>query len=372
MSRPRAHFTPTSGWVNDPYGVTWHGGRYHLFFQHAPDAVVWGPDLHWGHAVSTDLVHWTEQPVALSPGEGDEGIWSGSVVTDEAGAGHLFYTSVQLGALSLGTVSAAHPVDEDWQVWRKDGAVVLPPDDLDLVEFRDPYVLHDGTRWRMVLGGGTADGNGLALSWTSPDLEAWAYDGVLASRHTDLTDPVWTGSAWECPQLFRLGDEWVLLFSVWEAGVTRFEAYAVGDLVDGRFAARTWRRFSYGPAPYAGSTFTDAEGRRCLVHWLREVADPDGQWAGAHSVPHVLHLEGDRLVAAPHPNVAALATPLAPDAHEVIGDATLTLTEEVLTVRRGPDSFTMPCSGGPVQVLVDGSVVEVFGPDGIAGFAISP
>lgn len=373
-SRPSIHFTSRAGWINDPYGLTWHDGRYHLFFQHVPSQVVWGLDTSWGHAVSDDLVHWTEQPVALSPGDGDDGIWSGCVVTAPDGESRIFYTSVHSETLRLGAVRVARPADPQWNAWNKGETVVTAPGDVGLVEFRDPYVVHDGTTWRMVVGGGTSDGTGLALSWTSSDLDTWTYAGVLASRAGSEADadPVWTGSAWECPQLFRLDDGWVLLVSVWAEGMTRHEAYAIGDLVEGRFIARSWRRLTYGPAHYAGSVFTDREGRRCLLHWLRGVADRSGEWAGAHSVPHALSLDGDRIVAAPHPQVASGAEPLLPGTRQLADHATLTVDGRGLTVDLGSQSFSMPSGGAPMQVLVDGPIVEVFGHDGVAGFGIQP
>jgi beta-fructofuranosidase len=365
--RPRLHFTPTSGWINDPYGVTWHDGQYHLFYQHVPGQVVWSPAQHWGHAVSDDLVHWTERAIVLSPDDQDGGIWSGGVTRTEEGDALMLYTAVQLADPGLGTIRAARPADASWNVWRKEGSVVAPPEDLELAAFRDPFVLHDGETWRMIVGAGSADGTALVLTWTSPDLTAWTYGGVLASRPRDAVDPVWTGAAWECPQLFRLDDAWVLVVSVWAEHQTHYEAYAVGDLVEGRFTARTWRRLSYG-AVYAGSTFTDAEGRRCLLHWLCDVADPRGDWAGAHSVPHVVHLEGDRLVGEPHPAFASEAVVLRPGSREMAGDAVLRLDEDTLHVDMANQSFTMPSTGGEVQIIVDAAVVEVFGRDGIAGF----
>ncbi|RYU12882.1 glycoside hydrolase family 32 protein [Nocardioides iriomotensis] len=333
--RPELHFTPTSGWVNDPYGVTWRDGRYHLFFQHVPGSLVWDVAQHWGHAVSDDLVHWTEQPVVLAPDDADGGIWSGTVV--DANVGRMFYTSVAVDAPDLGTVQEARPTDDTWTAWKKvDGAVVPLPDDLDLVQLRDPFVLHDGTSWRMVVGAGLSDGTAAALSWTSDDLEGWTYAGVLTSRRDADRDPVWTGTAWECPQLLRVDDAWVLVVSVWSEGHTRYVAAAVGDLVGDRFEARSWQRLTHG-AHYASSAFRDADGRPCLIHWLRGVADLEAGWAGAHSVPHVLGLAGDRVVLSPHPAVA---------------DRTV--------------------KDGDRTVLVDGPVVEVFGPDGVAGYVLTP
>lgn len=335
MTRPDLHFTAARGWINDPYGVTWRDGCYHLFFQHVPGSTVWDVAQQWGHAVSDDLVSWTELPVALAPDADDGGIWSGSVV--DADGGRIYYTSVAADGPELGTVRLARPVDDAWTAWVKQpGAVVAVPPELDVVQVRDPFVLHDGSTWRMVVGAGLRDGTGAALTWTSDDLDTWTWGGVLASRHTSETDPVWTGAVWECPQLLRVEDAWVLVVSVWADGETKYVAAAVGDLVDGRFEARSWRRLTWG-AHYAASAFRDADDRPCLIHWLRGVADLEAGWAGAHSVPHVLRLDGDRVVLSPHPAVAGRA----------VGD-------------------------GDRTVLVDGPVVEVFGPEGVSGYVLTP
>jgi beta-fructofuranosidase len=81
VTRPAFHFTPRAGWVNDPLGLTYHGGRYHLFYQFVPGQTVWSPQCRWGHAVSDDLLTWTELDVVLEPGDGDGGCWSGALVT---------------------------------------------------------------------------------------------------------------------------------------------------------------------------------------------------------------------------------------------------------------------------------------------------
>lgn len=398
-TRPALHFTPRRGWINDPYGLTWRDGRYHLFFQHVPDRSQWAPEQSWGHATSNDLLTWTEEPVALAPGEGDDGVWSGSVVTPATGSPVLFYTSVRSDDPSVGRIRTAEPRDAAWAGWRKSGPVVEPPDDLDLTAFRDPYVLHDGRSWLMVVGAGLADGTACALAYRSDDLSAWRYDGVLASRHRTDRTPVWTGDGWECPQLFQVKDRWVLTVSVWEPEQGHYEAYAVGDLVDGRLVAQSWGRLTYGPSYYAGSAFTDAHGRPCLIHWLRGVSDPAGLWAGAHSLPHLLVLEGDSLVARPHPQLDAAradgglttsgrlegSVPVAADLEWLLDPArgsavaltcqgrpavTLVCGSGRLVATTASGTWRMPCTAGSVRVVRDGPTLEIFGPEGVMALVV--
>ena len=391
-ARPRLHLTPRTGWINDPLGLTAHDGRYHLFFQQVPDRTTWAAEQHWGHAVSTDLLHWDELDPALSPGDGDDGVWSGSLVVPPQGDPAIFYTSARGPQTHLARPRLARPVDASWATWSKGPLLADLPADLDLVAVRDPYVVHDGTSWLMLLGAGLADGTATALTYRSDDLEAWRYDGLLAGRHTSRTDP-WTGDAWECPQLFPLGDRWVLVVSVWREGASGGEAYAVGDLVDGRFHAERWEPLTYGPSLYAGSAFVDADRGRGLIHWLRGVEDPAGRWAGAHSLPHALDLVDDRLVVRPHDAVAAARGASARTASggrttlDGPADVVWTLEEPGATAglvlgagpsrvdlaveggrlvaRLGDESWEMPVVGPELRVVVDGPVVEVFGGAGV-------
>ncbi len=118
-NRPALHLTTRSGWINDPMGLTYHGGRYHMFFQYVPAQVLWGPQCWWGHAVSEDLLSWTEREPILWPGDGDGGCWSGSLAVDDAGRATIFYTSVQLDDLDLGQIRTAQPDDVTWDTWQK-------------------------------------------------------------------------------------------------------------------------------------------------------------------------------------------------------------------------------------------------------------
>ena len=284
--RPRLHFVPSTGWINDPHGVTFRDGRYHLFFQHVPDSVVWRQDCSWGHATSTDLLHWEQQPVALRPGDGDDGCWSGCVVVDDDGAPQLLYTSVHSDDLDHGVVRVAHPEDGGWSSWRK-GEVLVSPARAGTAVFRDPAVFRDGDDWVMLVGRGGEDRTAGAEAFVSRDLITWEHRGLVATRTADA-EGVWTGDAWECPQLLRLpqGVD-VLVVSVWSAQETRYVAATSGSYADDRFREGTWQQLTFGPGHYAASGFTDRDGRSCLVFWIRGVARP-GAWSGCISLPYVV------------------------------------------------------------------------------------
>jgi beta-fructofuranosidase len=310
--RPGFHFTPPAGHVNDPLGVTWHddgagGGRYELFFQHNPDAPEWAVACRWGQTSGPDLVRWGPVSTALSPGRGEAGCWSGSVAVEDDGTPVIAYTRVREGALGLGSVVLARG-ERTWRRWTAEADPVLAgPPDPDVVQFRDPFLLRAGEGWRMVVGGGRADGTAGAWLYRSPDLRSWELDGVLAERSGRETDPLWTGTAWECVQLAEVDGAWVLMVSVWDRD-PRYVACAVGDFDGRRFAARRWQRLSATDLPYATTVLRDAAGRPCLLSWIREPGPVSTGWAGMLSVPWTVRIRDDRLLLAPHPDVDGLRT----------------------------------------------------------------
>jgi beta-fructofuranosidase len=411
--RPRLHFTARRGWVNDPHGVTFAGGRYHLFFQHQPERTTWSSGIRWGHATSSDLLHWTEHGSALEPEPGEDGCWTGCLVDGPAGPVILYTSPPAEEPRELARVRAAHG-DAALATWRRDGAApVEAPAGAGVVTFRDPSALQDGAGWAMVVGASMATPRGpegALLRYRSPDLRRWAYDGVVADAASLAADTGGgvpareeLGTMWECPHLFELDGSWVLLFSVWDGGLLRHVAAAVGELeppaAGGRFRARARHRFTHGDALYATTTFADAAGRPCALSWLRDDPDlpPDGRGrAGALSLPHLLGLDGDRLTADVHPDVVAAGTPVpwhaggvtlpAPQALVAVplapgGTATVTLgaglhvvaERDRLLVRdvaAGRDVAQaprrVPAPAGELQVVVDGGIVEVLAP-GVAG-----
>jgi len=360
--RPELHFTARSGWINDPHTLVHHDGRYHLFFQYVPDSTVWQPSCHWGHATSIDLLRWEERAPALSPGDGDDGCWSGSMATGAIPT--LFYTSVTEPDRSLGSVRTATPEDAAWEKWTKGPVVVAPPLEPTVSFFRDPYLRREGSGWRMVVGAALADGSAAAFGYRSEDLDTWSSDGVLTSRASSDTTGVETGTGWECPALVRVDDHDVLLVSVWDSHVLHYEAYRVGSVSDGRFEGGPWRRMTYGPSYYAGAAFTDAQGQPCLIHWLREVADPGAGWAGAHSLPHLLRVEGDRLLARPHDVVDSLRRDMSGAEMEGEGGS-----RSVSVGLPADIEWTPGPSGG--RLAMEGSVIELSASSRVLSVAIA-
>jgi beta-fructofuranosidase len=396
--RPALHFTAAEGWINDPLGVTWKDGQYHLFYQYVPGRTTWASNCHWGHAISPDMIAWTEQGVAVAPGEGDDGVWSGSIVTGQDGAATMFYTSVTEPDIGIGTVRTAIPDDASWTTWTKGEKLMTAPD-LGVVAYRDPFVFRDGGQWRMLVGAGLEGGTAAAVSYSSPDLSQWTLDGIAAQRTGTETDPVWTGTMWECPQLFEIGGSHVLVTSIWEDDVLHYVAYGVGSYSGGKFNARFWGQLSFGKSYYAPSFFRDKDGAPSLILWVRGVTSPEGRWASALSIPHTLTLEGDTLVATPHADLAKYSRPASLEEvstavfETVLDDGAdlrctvaagtairlATLEGSLATVRHDgeglrvtadgnadfADAFLPADEGSELRVIIDAGVLELSGRQGI-------
>jgi beta-fructofuranosidase len=259
----------------------------------------------------------------------------------------------------------------------------------------------------MIVGAGLEDGSAAAVHFRSTDLVSWTCDGLLASRVED-TAGLRTGQVWECPQLFPLGDDWVLLVSVWADDELYYVAAAIGEYDGRRFEARSWQQLTHGSSAYAMTAFEDRDGRRCVQSWLREEPrnHPDRVgWVGAHSVASVVTLDSaDRLVLIPHPDLddlgahaprpavidvdGRLRVPMESGAAEVTllptcgsdllvtadtGEiARIEFDEEGLSISRPalPADHMPVHSGQRLVILIDADIVEVFGPAGYGAFRI--
>jgi fructan beta-fructosidase len=301
--RPQYHYSPPCGWLNDPNGMVYYEGEYHLFYQFYPDAIVQGPK-HWGHAISPDLIHWETLSIALYPDE-IGAIWSGSAVVDKENTSGLVPGGGIVAIYSYENQSQGIAYSNDrGRTWMKYvGNPVIPSPAQD---FRDPKVFwHDEThRWVMVIS------KGQEIQWfISPNLIDWEYSSRFTGGHV--------AGVWEVPDLFPLEIEgetkWVLLVSVSTlapAGGSGIQ-YFIGDF-DGKTFTNDYLNsvlwLDYGPDNYAGTTWdNEPNGKRIYIGWMSnwQYAErtPTSPWRGATTLARELQLartpEGIRLIQSP-------------------------------------------------------------------------
>lgn len=304
--RPQIHFSPKAHWMNDPNGMVYYKGVYHLFFQYYPDSSVWGP-MHWGHAVSTNLVQWRQQPIALYP-DSLGYIFSGSAVVDKtnsSGFGRngqpplvaIFTQHDPVGAKlnrsDYQNQSIAYSLDEG-RTWTKyaHNPVLKNPG---ITDFRDPKVswYEPAKHWIMTL----AVKDRVAF-YSSPDLKTWRLEsqfGKQAGAH---------GGVWECPDLFPLQDDhgkqiWVLIVNINPGGPNGGSAtqYFLGEFDGKKFTPTTSgnRWLDYGPDEYAGITWSGTGARKIffgwMSNWLYGQTVPTSPWRSANTLPRQLGLQ---------------------------------------------------------------------------------
>jgi beta-fructofuranosidase len=312
--RPLAHLRPETGWTNDPIGPLWWHDRTHLFHQYNPHAGAWDRP-HWGHLVTEDLVHWHRRPIALSPGPGGadaDGCYSGCVVIDGEQA-VMVYTGVRgpLGPDEEQTTCLARSTDPLLDRWVKEptNPVTVPPEHLDLIGFRDPFVWREDGRWWQLVGAGIRGIGGAALLFSSDDLLDWTEEGAMLTAE-ELGPPSTVGAMWECPALFRSGDDDVLLLNVHDGVNTDHPIAVVGERTGTRFLPRRVQRLDLGPELYAPCLHTDQRGRVMVWGWSMEATSFETQreagWAGVLSWPRELTVRDDEVHVAPLPETRGL------------------------------------------------------------------
>lgn len=348
------HFEPETGWMNDPNGLIFYQGKYHAFFQHNPHSARWDR-MHWGHAVSEDLVHWEQLPIALfpeEPYENDGGCFSGSAV-EKDGRLYLFYTSV---SRELGQTQSVAWSDDGIHFEKYPGNPVIRENPLGYDDFRDPKVTKiDGTYY-MVVGTGTKT-SGKVLLFTSEDLLQWSYVGILFEEEE-------YAPCMECPDFFKLGEDYVLMFSKM-GEPERSTHFVVGDFVNGRLVNYRISRPEWGPDFYAPQTFEDPVGHRMMIgwlyHWGKEA--PDGcPFAGALSVARQLFIK-DRVVSN-YP-----AEPVQPLLKESSAYVQQCRDELVLFTRDGTAVRRHVPGLHRVEILEDTKALEVFVNEGALSFS---
>ncbi|HWS60197.1 MAG TPA: glycoside hydrolase family 32 protein, partial [Flavobacterium sp.] len=317
LYRPNFHFTPKKGWMNDPNGMFYYNGYYHLFYQYYPDSNVWGP-MHWGHAISTDLITWTEKPIALYPDEKGY-IFSGSAVVDlknTSGFGSLENPPIvamftyhdpkkeKSGEINTQSQGIAYSLDEGltWKKYEANPIIKNP----NIKDFRDPKMTWDNIhkQWLMVLAAGDK-----TIFYASKNLKDWE---LLSDFGKNIGAH---GGVWECPDFFPVhvdgSDEykWVLLLSINPGGPNGGSAtqYFVGDFdgktftLDKTFSQDIKEKqalyIDYGRDNYAGVTWSnisEVDGRKLFVGWMSnwQYAEkvPTEKWRSSMTIPRELVL----------------------------------------------------------------------------------
>lgn len=328
--RPRFHFHSPSQWMDDPNGIIYHDGRYHVMYSLNPHSSEdragmvyrtterhWDPDSPdwtggitvWGHATSTDLVHWQHEPITLFPDvpSGEHFIWFGTTVQAPTGRFMAFYTAVgpELRPEDTAEQWAAASDQPDMLSFHQLDKRPVVPNTIHpfgpMHEWRDPFVFTESGRTFMVTGGRTAlapDGAPVATLYQATDdsLENWSYTGILY-EHPDHSAP-----SVECPNLFKVDDEWVLIMS--PHGLAEWHAGSL-DLDTGTFTIHRSGIVDQSKNYYATNVLHDLDSRPVLFAALEGFRDTTG-WNGALSLPRRLSFHDGALVQTPADELKAL------------------------------------------------------------------
>jgi fructan beta-fructosidase len=300
--RPQFHFSPEEKWMNDPNGLVYHQGIYHLFYQYYPEDIEWGP-MHWGHATSKDLIRWEHKPVALFPDDNGY-IFSGSAVVDTKNtSGFGTVENPPLVAIftyhhpdketHFQTQGIAYSLDngDTWAKYEGNPVIVGDPKD-----FRDPKVFWNNKEglWSMLL----VAGDHLQI-WNSQNLIDWEKVSVFGN------DQGAHGGVWECPDMFQLRvegsdeEKWVLFISINPGAPNGGSGtqYFIGDFDGKTFTSdQTEERWvDWGTDNYAGVTYNNVpSGERLFIGWMSNWAyaedTPTEKWRSAMTVPRKLSL----------------------------------------------------------------------------------
>lgn len=315
LYRPNFHFTPKANWMNDPNGMFYLDGVYHLFFQYYPDGNKWGP-MHWGHATSTDLVSWKEQPIALYPDELGY-IFSGSAVVDRNNtSGFGDGTNVPIvaiftyhnpikekeGKIDVETQGVAYSLDNGKSWTKYENNPVL--DNPGIRDFRDPKVIWDEEHQKWVMALAAHDRTQFYGSKNLKDWEFLSEFGAGTGAH---------GGVWECPDFFPMHvdgtseTKWVLLQSLNPGGPNGGSGtqYFIGDFdgktfkMDPSFSEQLSTKkaiwIDYGKDNYAGVTWDNVpDGKRFFIgwmsNWLYAQEVPTETWRSSMTLPRELKL----------------------------------------------------------------------------------
>lgn len=307
-SRPAIHLSPRVGWLNDPNGFSYYHGQYHLFYQYHPYSTCWG-NIHWGHAVSDDLIQWEYKPAVMAPDENydADGCFSGSAVELDDGRHLLMYTGIKKDPnnhddVVFQTQCVAIGDGTDYKKYSHNPVIDIydRPGEADPYNFRDPKIWkqEDGT-YRAVIASKDLQSGSQILLYESKDALKWEFLSVLVENKGRV------GDMWECPDFFPLDGKYVILangMDMIQDGIDFHKGnngfYMVGnyDPENMRFQEERIQTLDYGPDFYAGQTMIAPDDRRILIGWMQNPDTSSYQisakaFYGQMSIPRELHVK---------------------------------------------------------------------------------
>lgn len=322
--RPSFHLTPRVGWMNDPNGFCYYKGQYHMFYQYHPYDNHWGP-MHWGHAVSSDLLHWEYLPVALAPDKeyDKRGCFSGSAVELPDGRHLIMYTGVSEKTGPDGSKTECQTqcvaVGDGVEYVKYENNPVLTSEDVpeggSYIDFRDPklWVSEDGTIY-CIVGNRSSDTSGQMLLYKSMDGFKWEFVRILVRNRNSF------GKMWECPDFFCQNGEWVLLTSPqdmkavpgrYNSGNGTLALIGRWDTKDSEFVPEHDQCIDNGIDYYAPQTVLTPDGRRIMIGWMQNWDTcnsyvPSDKWCGQMAIPREVCVKDGRMYQTPSKEVENL------------------------------------------------------------------
>lgn len=321
--RPAFHITPLVGWMNDPNGFSVYKGKYHLFYQYHPYSTHWGP-MHWGHVVSSDLLHWEYLPAAIAPDQTYDkfGCFSGSAIEMPDGKQLVMYTGVRTERQKNGvkrnfqTQCLAFGDGVNYEKYSGNPVISkdMIPEKFSVNDFRDPKIFQmpDGL-YGVIIGNRTDDKSGAILLYVSEDAIHWRFASILDRCYNEY------GKMWECPDFFEMSETHVLMVSPQDMTQMGHEFHNGNGTVFimGSFDPKTYtftrnkvQAVDYGIDFYAPQTLLTPDGRRIMIGWMQnwDTCAPaeDAKWYGQMSLPRELSYRDGRIIQNPVRELDAL------------------------------------------------------------------
>ncbi len=349
LAELKCHYRPQKGWINDPNGLVYYKGYYHVFYQHAPEYEVPGEQpMHWGHSRTKDFLEWEELPVALYPDKeyDSNGCWSGTAIVKDDVL-YLFYASVS-GDEKKQTVSIAYSSDGiNFEKYENNPVIDGYPDDGG-PDFRDPAVTYISGKYYCVMATGHTDTKtARLLVYESENLFEWSYGGIMTE---------WENSRYaECPSFMQTDDnKYILTASVCPLDSDHYFNVMYGSFEDGIFKCELTGNIDKGPDQYAGQVFKDCRGRCIHITWI-----PGWQYAGyakkdigCMSVPRRIFVKNGKIYGYPIEEVQHLLKDK---------DSAITVTDDgFYIVRTNREKVVHKGKVDSLKVIRDEYVLEVF------------